>query len=230
MIRFATAAIIATSIAATAPVLLAQPASAAPAAAGCTVKAPLPAKIAIAHEHQTLTPKLITTCPGLSYADIYLYGPKGVETIFSYDRPHYDGTWDIYAYAIAPGRYATRAGEAYDSDFNDWGSIAVTSTVVKYAGYDAMSVSRKGSVATFTASASHYDDSFENASGRDVSVGVNVTFQLYTGGRWVSKQTVKSSAGGKAALKVTDTHSRTYRTVVAESGTTFGVTSAGVHS
>ena len=199
------------------------------AAAGCTARADLPDRIAIAHDFQAVQAKLVVNCPNLGYASMYLYGPDGPDNIFIYDRPTWDGSWDLYGFA-APGIYQSRAGSVYGNDYGDWGSIAPDTTVVKRASYDAMSVRRTGSTSVFTASVSHYDPDSTRASERSNSINVLVTFQQLVGGTWVTKQQVRTGSSGQASLTVVDPARRTYRTVVAEAGTAFGVTSGAVNS
>src|ERR1700712_2922773 len=118
--RTSLTAVAATAIATAALLSNAATASAAPA---CTAKADLPDRIAVAHDYQTVTAKLIVDCPGLGHAYMDLYGPAGGETEFTYDRPTWQGTWDIYGKEIVTGSYVTRDGQAADADYNQWGTV-----------------------------------------------------------------------------------------------------------
>jgi hypothetical protein len=198
-------------------------------AAGCTARADLPDRIAIAHDYQAVTAKLVVTCPSLGHAAMYLYGPQGPTEIFTYDRPTWDGTWDLYGFTT-PGTYQSRPGYAYDVNYQDWGSIAPDTSVVKRASYVSMSVTRQGATSVFTAAVSHYDPDSTRASERSNSINVLVTYQALVNGQWVNKQQFRTNSDGRVSLTVVDPAKRTYRTVVSEAGTAFGVTSGGVSS
>ncbi|ROP43598.1 hypothetical protein [Pseudokineococcus lusitanus] len=201
----------------------AQPVTA--AAAACSSRAGLPARVSIDRAYQEVRVPLQDSCYN-DFVWLDLYGPQGYETMLDWDPAHNGALayWDVYGWYTQPGTYRVREGYASPHNYT-----ASTSTLVKFGSKAGLTAKRSGGRVTLTACASYYNGS------RDAFVpwaGHKATIQkLGRDGRtWSYVKTVGTNRSGCAAHTVSDRYAGTYRVSTYETYQIFGRTSPSVRA
>jgi hypothetical protein len=213
----------AVAVASLALVAIASPAAAVVPDENLTIDAP--ERISVGAS-ATSVPWTITGTPYAMETFIGIMGVMGSadflpqDIAFAYAGRTTGRLW-IEAKDVVPGVYNVdllsasdiTAEEGVDGDFATTGD----DIVVKWTGNAALSVARKSSAVTITATARR----FSNASTWVSLPGAKLTFQRYSSGAWRTIKTTTAGTGGKAVLKVTTNTAYSYRVLQGETtGTT----------
>jgi hypothetical protein len=186
----------------------------------CKVSLDVPAKIAIDRPYKAVKVKVFQSCYfDPYYASIKEYGPRGLNAVFIFDWEHNTDIWDIYSYQ-ALGTYRTRLGAAYDSNGYPFGFESST-TVIKLGSKASLSTRRSGSYVHLSVNSKAWSPNSDKFIGWNSN---SAKIQYSTKSGWKTIKTVKLTKG-KATVKVSAKHKRTYRFITASDGSHWGSTS-----
>jgi hypothetical protein len=200
-----------------------RPAGAKPAvsaaAASCTVRADMPARVSVRYPVQKFAVPL-SGCAGLlsiAGADVYKTGDIDDFLLYNGSRTDY---WDVYDFDVSPGTYCTTDGDGITTGGEP---IAWTydCTPLKFATSAGLSVSRKGANVTLSLAVWRYDsasESFIRYAGATVTIQHRVPGSTY----WSTLGTAKMNAAGRASLVKSAPARRDYRIVLSDTASFWG--------
>jgi hypothetical protein len=196
----------------------AKPAVAA-AAASCSVRADMPARVSVRYPVQKFAVPL-SGCAGLlSIAGADVYKTGDIDDFLLYDGSRTD-YWDVYDFDVSPGTYCTTDGDGLTTTGEP---IAWTydCSPLKFATSAGLTVARSGSRVTLGLAVWRYDSASESFVRY---AGATVTLQHRIPGstNWSTLGAVKLNAGGRATVVKTAGARRDYRIVVADTGSFWG--------
>jgi hypothetical protein len=141
------------------------------------------------------------------------------ESGFDYaESAPWSGTFQFYDWERM-GRYQIH-GEAYDYDYNDM-SVAPTYVMIKRAASMSFSATRSAGRVTLRTTTKKYLGSYPRWAAHR---GATLRFQRFTNGAWRTFATRKVANNGINTVR-TRAPKRSYRVVIAETGTVWGKTS-----
>jgi hypothetical protein len=202
---------------------LAVGAQTAAAAAACTVRANLPARIGVDRD-TVLAPVTLSGCEGkLYWAAASVYGASGVV-----DNLYWEGSRTQYVHVysdIKPGTYRTIDGSGYTPSGDPIG-WQYTSTTIKFSTRTGIAVSRSGSTVNITV-ATYRFAAYQGFIGYGNHV-VAVQHSLTANGPWTTIAYAKVNAAGRVTIRRTASAPRYYRAYFGDSGSFFGSYSGAV--
>jgi hypothetical protein len=196
----------------------ARPAGAGTVAANCSVRADMPARVAVRYPVQKFAVPL-SGCEGLlDWADAQVYRTGDIDDSLFYVGSRVD-YWDVYDFSVRPGTYCTTDGEAFTTDAEPapW---AYDCTALKFATSAGLTVARGGAKVTLGMAVWRYD-SGSSAFFRYAGATVTVQHRIPGTASWSTMGTVRMNASGRASLVLTVPTRRDYRIVVPDTSASF---------
>jgi len=201
-------------------------ASAATAAASCTVKAALPARIAIT-KHYTETPVRLVGCAAAEYGSTNITGPEGLLDVMIWNFGVGDVDYLAFYDWEKTGTYRTSSGMAWI-----WGGDDIpwvnSSTVIKYGSSVSLTVKRTPGISTLSIGVKGWNPDYNIWGGWKPWTGKAVS--IYSApsakGPWKRVAGGRTNSLGKATAKLRTGAQRYWQVRTTDGGTTFGANSA----
>ncbi|MTD14254.1 hypothetical protein GIS00_09875 [Nakamurella sp. YIM 132087] len=207
------------------PALSTGPVPAAAPEPACVAHALLPTRIPVDRQERIVSVRL-SGCEGyLRYAGASVTGPSDIIDYLEWDNVR---TTQLHVYdTIVPGSYRTVDGWGMTKD-GDVILFESTSTVIKFATFAGVAVSRSGGIDRVTVAAKRYAalDGFIAYPNRVVGIQSAPSAT----GPWTNAGFVKVGATGRATLGVRADPGRFYRSYFGETGSFFSAQSVAAGS
>jgi hypothetical protein len=189
------------------------------AAAGCSVRADMPARVSVRYPVQKFAIPLSGCAGVLSWAGADIYRTGDLQPGLFYDGTRTD-YWDVYDFNVHPGNYCTTDGSGATTagDPITW---SYDCTALKFATSAGLSVARSGSRVTLGLAVWRYDSASESFV-RYAGATVTLQHRIPGSANWSTLGTVKLNAAGRATVVKTAGARRDYRILVSDTGSFWG--------